>query len=52
MISRQYDYDPSDLTTGTIKELFFRQMKCLSTGTCSVEQKMNTFDRQFSDSWF
>ncbi|MFC1755031.1 hypothetical protein ACFL96_16830 [Thermoproteota archaeon] len=49
MITR--NYDPSDLRTTTIEKLFYRQIRNITMKTAGVNEKMRTFDLQFSDSW-
>lgn len=49
MIAR--NYDPSDLRTTTIEKLFYRQIRDITMKTAGVNDKMRTFDLQFSDSW-
>ena len=51
MMADQFKPDPSDLTQNTIQQLFYRQIRNL-TAKSSLDDKMNTFDLQFSDSWF
>ncbi|NQU79153.1 hypothetical protein HQ545_05275 [Candidatus Woesearchaeota archaeon] len=43
------EYDPSDVSNKTIQDLFYRQIRSLSV---KPEERMKTFDMQFSDSWF
>ena len=49
MIARRYD--PSDMSTSTIEKLFYRQIRELTMKTTGVNEKMRSFDLQFSDSW-
>ena len=51
MITHKFEPDPSDLTHSTIQQLFYRQIRNLTTRS-SLNEKMNTFDVQFSDTWF
>lgn len=51
MMIERFEPDPSDLSNTTIQQLFYRQIRSLSMKQ-SVNDKMNTFDVQFSDSWF
>ena len=50
MISQKFDPDPSDLSCNTIQQLFYRQIRALSVSD-SADNKMKTFDMQFSDAW-
>ncbi|MBW2965361.1 hypothetical protein KY363_07935 [Candidatus Woesearchaeota archaeon] len=54
MMAEKFNPDPSDLRPSTIQQLFQRQIKALTMGSVrsSVEERMQTFDVQFSDSWF
>jgi hypothetical protein len=51
MMAAQFNPDPSDLTQGTIQDLFYRQIRGLSVKP-TLTQKMRSFDLQFSDAWF
>jgi hypothetical protein len=44
-------YDPADITPFTIKNLFYNQIRSLSL-RASTDERLRTFDLQFSDSWF
>ncbi len=52
MITDEFNPDPSDLSNSTIQDLFYRQIRCMTSRTCSTDDKMRTFDMQFSDAWF
>ncbi len=52
MISQKFQPDPSDLSQGTIKDLFYYQIRSLTMKSATVDQKMRSFDVQFSDAWF
>jgi hypothetical protein len=54
MITEQPDPDPSDLRHSTIQQLFYRQIKSLTLKSRrpDINERMNTFDVQFSDAWF
>lgn len=54
MMAEQFNPDPSDLRPSTIQQLFHRQIKSLTLNTVrsSVDERMRTFDVQFSDAWF
>jgi hypothetical protein len=54
MIAEQKRPDPSDLRPSTIQQLFHRQIKALTLKSAkqSLNDKMRTFDLQFSDAWF
>jgi hypothetical protein len=51
MMAAQFNPDPSDLTQGTIKDLFYRQVRNMTVKP-TRQQKMRSFDFQFSDGWF
>jgi hypothetical protein len=51
MMMEQFEPDPSDLSNNTIQQLFYRQIRSLSVKP-TINDKMNTFDVQFSDAWF
>jgi hypothetical protein len=51
MMAAQFNPDPSDLTQGTIQDLFYRQIRNISVKP-TITQKMRSFDLQFSDAWF
>jgi hypothetical protein len=51
MMAAQFNPDPSDLTQGTIKDLFYRQIRNMTVKP-TMQQKMRSFDFQFSDGWF
>ena len=50
MMAHKFEPDPSDLSQSTIQQLFYRQIRDLTSR--SLNEKMNTFDVQFSDTWF
>jgi len=54
MIAQQSSIDPSDLRHCTIQNLFYRQIRNITMKSCdkSIDQKMRSFDLQFSDAWF
>lgn len=51
MMSERFNPDPSDLRHSTIQKLFYNQIRNL-TASSSVDDRMRTFDMQFSDTWF
>jgi hypothetical protein len=51
MMAAQFNPDPSDLTQGTIQDLFYRQIRNMTVKP-TVQDKMRSFDVQFSDAWF
>lgn len=55
MMAQRFDPDPSDLSCNTIQQLFYRQIRSLSVPGCrtadSTNDRMKTFDMQFSDAW-
>ena len=53
MMAEQFKPDPSDLRPSTIQQLFHRQIKSLTLKSKpSINERMRTFDLQFSDEWF
>ncbi|MFC1741302.1 hypothetical protein ACFL3V_02085 [Nanoarchaeota archaeon] len=53
MMADQFKPDPSDLTNSTIQQLFYKQIRSLTLRSKpSVDDKIKTFDLQFSDAWF
>ncbi|MBU0461038.1 MAG: hypothetical protein KJ574_00470 [Nanoarchaeota archaeon] len=51
MITRNYDFDPSDISTTTIEKIFYKQIRDLTMKSAGIDAKMKTFDLQFSDCW-
>ena len=51
MMMEEFNPDPSDMSNKTIQELFYRQIRSLSVKP-SIDEKIGTFDVQFSDTWF
>jgi hypothetical protein len=51
MMAERFNPDPSDLRHSTIQKLFYNQIRNL-TASSSVDDRMRTFDMQFSDTWF
>ncbi|MBW2972749.1 hypothetical protein KY359_06975 [Candidatus Woesearchaeota archaeon] len=51
MMAERFEPDPSDLSSSTIQELFYRQIRSLTVRQ-SPDDRMKTFDMQFSDAWF
>jgi len=53
MLCEKFSPDPSDLSTGTIKKLFYNQVRSMTMrSNSSIDEKMRLFDLQFSDGWF
>ncbi|MFH1063889.1 MAG: hypothetical protein V1729_02305 [Candidatus Woesearchaeota archaeon] len=54
MMAQNFNPDPSDLSSSTIQQLFYRQIRSLTSKTsdASLNDKLRTFDMQFSDAWF
>lgn len=52
MMAERFNSDPSDLSHSTIQELFYRQIRSLTVRPSSLNDKVGTFDVQFSDAWF
>ena len=50
MMAQKFNPDPSDLSHNTIQQLFYRQIRSLSVND-SANDRMKTFDMQFSDAW-
>lgn len=50
MMAHRFEPDPSDLSKSTIQQLFYRQIRNLTAR--SLDDRMSTFDLQFSDTWF
>ena len=51
MMAHQFKPDPSDLRHSTIQKLFYNQIRNL-TRSSNLDDRMSTFDMQFSDTWF
>ncbi len=50
MMAQKFNPDPSDLSTSTIQQLFYRQIRTLSVPDTD-DNRLKTFDMQFSDAW-
>ena len=50
MFAAKFNPDPSDIRNDTIQQLFYRQVRSMTMKTSN--DKMRTFDLQFSDAWF
>jgi hypothetical protein len=50
MLAAKFNPDPSDIRSDTIQKLFYRQVRSMTMK--SSNDRMRTFDLQFSDAWF
>ena len=51
MMAQKCNPDPSDLRHSTIQKLFYNQIRNLTISS-NLDDRMSTFDTQFSDTWF
>ena len=51
MMAAKFNPDPSDLSNATIQQLFYNQIRSV-TMRSNLNDRMGSFDLQFSDAWF